>query len=188
MGLHSNKIFVKRPWHFFWIAALWMTIFFPSIVKGEFLGLSEIWSEVDTSILESSPGRSEYLQECFFGNDLIVFNYSSKFPEFISEGSSEQSTSFIEIIDFLKFESISVCNPSTKKCSNYGKPASNKCYFVGTRLQFYLYALGGGLCGAIRSVAILPAMQILVHPRRRMSYEQRASLFARPARGACASD
>jgi hypothetical protein len=62
---------------------------------------------------------------------------------------------FIKFNDTVKFERVSVPNPNTEKCADDSKTASNKCYFVGTKVQFWLSLLIGGLLGAGISIVLL---------------------------------
>jgi hypothetical protein len=75
--------------------------------------------------------------------------------KFMEKRISELCGGFVESNDVLDFEGVSVSNPCTKDYPNYSKTSSDEGYFVGSRMQFYLYALGGGLCGLIIGIAIV---------------------------------
>jgi hypothetical protein len=70
------------------------------------------------------------------------------------EGILELGGGFIEFSDIVNLESISVANPSPNKCSNDSKTASNKCYFIGTKVQFWT-ALGLGFVGGVLIATVL---------------------------------
>jgi hypothetical protein len=73
----------------------------------------------------------------------------------MGKGISERCGGFIKLNDVMKFEGIFVPNPSAKECTNYRKTASNNCYFVGTKVQFWTALFLGGLFGLVIATAIL---------------------------------
>jgi hypothetical protein len=84
--------------------------------------------------------------------DFSVMYQKNKFRE---KSNSEFCGGFIKRSDVIKIEGISVPNPSTKECTNYSKTASNNCYFIGTKVQFWTALFLGGLFGLIISAIII---------------------------------
>ncbi len=71
------------------------------------------------------------------------------------EGISECIGGFIKCGDGVNAESVFISDPPSNKCANDSKPASNNCYFVGTKVQFWLSLLVGGFIGLIIGCSIL---------------------------------
>lgn len=77
--------------------------------------------------------------------------------DFREKGGPKKSSGFIELNDTVKFEGVSIPNPSTKEYANDCKTTRNECYFVGTKVQFWTALVLGGVAGAIIGMAIVGA-------------------------------
>jgi hypothetical protein len=92
----------------------------------------------------ASPQKLSQLVGTTKATDISVMFQKGCFGE---KSVAEKTGGMIELCDAVNLEGISVANPSAEECANDSKTASNNCYFVGTRLQFYLFAFVGGLIG-----------------------------------------
>jgi hypothetical protein len=114
----------------------------------------------------------------FTVRDTSVVLQENKFRE---KGVSEICGCFVEFNDIVKFEGISVSNPRTKEHANDSETASNECYFVGTKIQFWLAILLGGLFGAIIGTIIVQFIFLFLHNGCRFSRSCRPTHFTRSA-------
>ena len=78
--------------------------------------------------------------------------------DFGKKSISELGGSFVKFYVPLELKGIPVRDPSPKECAYNGKPASNKCYFVGTEVQFWMALLLGGIGGLIVGTAIIETL------------------------------
>jgi len=92
----------------------------------------------------------------------IMFNEN----DFREKCSLEKGGGFIAFADIVNSKGVSIAYPSTNKRADDGETSGDKCYFVGTHLQFYLSALAGGLIGLGIGCVILQSIFWLLRKRR----------------------
>lgn len=69
---------------------------------------------------------------------------------------------YMRFID--KFSGQPICSQNTEKRANDSKASSNKCYFVGTKIQFWVTLLTGGFAGiAIGLILVICIFCFLYH-------------------------
>lgn len=148
--LLNFHVFIKPKISFFvWVLgyAVWMTVFIPNVVYGYPICGGKIAFEnlKGFQMTEvASPQKLSQLVGTIKATDISVMFQKGCFGE---KSVAEKTGGMIELCDAVNLEGISVANPSAEECANDSKTASNNCYFVGTRLQFYLFAFVGGLIG-----------------------------------------
>lgn len=69
-------------------------------------------------------------------SSLVSERVSGEKPLLFNESRTKVGSGYIELNDSVKIEGIFVPYPSTEECADNSKSASNKCYFVGTKVQF----------------------------------------------------
>ena len=84
--------------------------------------------------------------------DVGIVSQKSDFRE---KSISKDSGGFVKFGNTVNFEGISIPNPSAKEYTNDSKPSSDKCYFIGTKVQFWTALVLGFIDGALIAIALL---------------------------------
>jgi len=72
-----------------------------------------------------------------------------------NEGISKFISGFIKLGNTVNTESVFISDPAADKCTNNSKSTGNEYKFIGTKIQFWLSLLMGGIGGLIIGGSIL---------------------------------
>lgn len=160
------SIVLRPQWSiFYFIFFLWLLVLLPSSVEASQFFLRQESLKNDFSFLVGDfnffPRFSESLGK--------RFNVFSEMEYFVYESGTESGGCFVEFRNTVDLECIPITNPRTEERTNNSKTTSNKCYFVGTEVQFWLALLCGGLGGAIISIILLKGIFYFIHTTPELS-------------------
>jgi hypothetical protein len=124
-----------------------MTVFFPCLFNAKLVCWEEIWLENFKSLqVTAKVGTGKN-----FSKITTTIENSGNYPVVIQvndlrkKGSPELRSSPVKFGDSIESKRVSVSDPGTSERANNGEPTTNKCYFIGTKFQFWLALLSGGL-------------------------------------------
>jgi hypothetical protein len=106
---------------------------------------------------EYKHGREMFGKQGFVDNVVQSGNILpvGKKDQFSNKGISELSCSGIKSSTISKAELKTIDQESTNESTEYRTADSNKCYFVGTKAQFWIALLSGWITGIFISYGIL---------------------------------
>ena len=157
-----------------------ITVFLPCLVYGNPLFGGQVIPEdiKHFQLAEDVSGPQKLLEggisSFTFGKNGVMFQKS----DFTEKGVSEGSGGFIKFGNVVNAESVFVSDPPSNQCANNSKTTGNEYKFVGTKIQFWLALLFGGLLGLIIGAGILHFIFYLITQR---SNKARADACAKGA-------
>ena len=134
------------------ILCLWVAIILApcSVECSSLRGFQEV-----SKIKNSSP----MLRKCILQKSCEVDFHGIlggvKCQEFVFEGFPKFHGSPASLSNIGQREGKPVSEPCAKESTDNGKTSSDKCYFVGTKVQFWVALLSGHLIGLAISIAII---------------------------------
>lgn len=100
-------------------------------------------------------GKMQEFAKIVAASEVPDVSIMSQKSDFGQKSISEDDGGFVERGDTVKFEGISIPNPGAKEHTNDCKTARNECYFVGTKVQFWIALISGGIFGLVVGKVII---------------------------------